>query len=74
MGWSSSRRSARCIQCPLTAGGGKWRVDERYTGVRATWTYLFQAIDRSGAAVDFLFSKTRNLNDAKHLFLSTYAS
>lgn len=51
---------------------GKWHVDETYIKVRGQWTYLYRAIDKHGATVDFLFSKTRNLKDAKAFFRRAY--
>lgn len=50
----------------------KWHVDETYIKVRGEWTYLYRAVDKGGATVDFLFSKTRNLNDAKRFFRQAY--
>lgn len=35
--------------------------------------YLYRAIDKGGATVDFLFSPTRNLKDAKRFFRRAYA-
>ncbi|WP_176598947.1 MULTISPECIES: IS6 family transposase [Sphingobium] len=52
---------------------GKWYVDETYIKVRGEWTYLYRAIDKSGATVAFLFSPTRNLKDAKRFFRRAYA-
>ena len=50
----------------------KWHVDETYIKVKGAWTYLYRAIDKSGATVDFMFSATRNLNDAKRFFRRAY--
>ena len=50
----------------------KWHVDETYIKVKGDWTYLYRAIDKSGATVDFLFSPTRNLGDAKAFFRQAY--
>lgn len=52
---------------------GKWHVDETYIKVRGEWTYLYRVIDKGGATVDFLFSPTRNLKDAKHFFRRAFA-
>lgn len=52
---------------------GKWHVDETYIKVRGEWMYLYRAIDKSGATVEFLFSKIRNLKDAKRFFRRAYA-
>lgn len=35
--------------------------------------YLYRAVDKGGATVDFLFSPTRNLKDAKRFFRRAYA-
>ena len=52
---------------------GKWHVDEAYIKVKGEWTYLYRAIDNGGATVDFLFSPTRNIKDAKRFFRKAYA-
>lgn len=52
---------------------GKWHVDETYIKVKGEWTYLYRAIDKGGATVDFLFSPTRNLKGAKRFFRQAYA-
>ncbi len=49
-----------------------WHVDETYIRVKGEWTYLYRAIDKSGATVDFMFSRTRNLQDAKAFFRKSY--
>ena len=53
-------------------GARKWHVDETYINVRCKWTYLYRAVDKDGATVDFLYSKTRNLKDAKRFFRQAY--
>jgi hypothetical protein len=30
-----------------------WRVDETYIRVKRKWTYLYRAVDSSGATIDF---------------------
>ncbi|CCA90962.1 IS6 family transposase [Novosphingobium sp. PP1Y] len=50
----------------------KWNLDETYIKVKGEWMYLYRAIDKSGATVDFLFSNTRNLRDAKRFFRRAY--
>ena len=52
---------------------GKWHVDETYIKVKGEWMYLYRAIDKGGATVDFLFSRTRNLKEAKRFFRRAYA-
>ncbi|MFP1133361.1 IS6 family transposase, partial [Asticcacaulis sp. W401b] len=44
---------------------GKWHMDETYIKVRGEWLYLYRAIDKAGATVEFHFSKTRDLSAAK---------
>jgi len=51
---------------------GKWHVDETYIKVKGQWMYLYRAIDKGGATVDFLFSATRNIKDAKRFFRRAY--
>ena len=31
-----------------------WRVDETYIRVKGKWTYLYRAVDSTGASIDFL--------------------
>src|SRR6516225_5554142 len=45
--------------------GGSWRMDETYIKVRGQWVYLYRAVDKSGGTVDFLLSRTRDVNAAK---------
>ena len=51
---------------------GKWHVDETYIKVRGQSMYLYRAIDKSGATVEFLYSQTRNLKDAKRFFCMAF--
>ena len=34
--------------------GNSWRMDETYVLVGGQWKYLYRAVDRDGATVDFL--------------------
>ena len=45
-----------------------WRVDETYLRVAAKWTYLYRAVDSTGAAIDFLLSARRDAVAAKRFF------
>ena len=45
-----------------------WRVDETYIRVAGAWTYLYRAVDSTGATIDFMLSPKRDLTAAK-LFL-----
>jgi len=42
-----------------------WRVDETYLRVAGKWTYLYRAVDSSGATIDFLLSANRDAGAAK---------
>lgn len=44
---------------------GKWHLDETYIKVGGEWQYLYRAIDKAGATVEFYFSKNRDLAAAK---------
>ena len=48
--------------------GRSWYVDETYIKVHGHWRYLYRAIDRSGALVDVMFSKYRDMAAAKAFF------
>jgi transposase-like protein len=39
---------------------GRWHMDETYIRVKGQWMYLYRAIDKAGATVDFMFSAKRN--------------
>ena len=47
---------------------GSVRIDDTYIRVRGQWRYLCRAIDKHGAAVDFLLTANRDLNAAKRFF------
>ena len=40
--------------------GGSWRLDETYVRTKATWKYLYRAVDKAGATVDFLLTAKRD--------------
>jgi hypothetical protein len=45
----------RC--CPeLRPTNASWRVDETYLRVAGKWTYLYRAVDSTGATIGFLLS------------------
>jgi transposase-like protein len=33
--------------------GPSWRMDETYVRVKGAWKYLYRAVDKAGATVDF---------------------
>jgi IS6 family transposase len=47
---------------------GSIRVDETYVKIRGKWRYLYRAIDKHGAPVDFLLTAKRDLDAAKRFF------
>jgi IS6 family transposase len=47
---------------------GSVRIDETYIRVRGQWRYLYRAIDKHGAPVDFLLTANRDLDAAKRFF------
>ena len=42
-----------------------WRVDETYVRVKGRWKYLYRAIDKEGATLDFYLADRRNAKAAK---------
>jgi transposase-like protein len=42
-----------------------WRVDETYVRVKGHWKYLYRAIDKDGATLDFYLADRRNTKAAK---------
>ena len=49
----------------LRRTNGSWRVDETYLRVAGKWTYLYRAVDSTGAAIDLLLSARRDAAAAK---------
>src|SRR5579863_9539052 len=49
----------------LRPTNGSWRVDETYLPVAGKWTYLYRAVDSTGATIDFLLSARRDAAAAK---------
>jgi transposase-like protein len=43
-----------------------WRVSETYVRVAGTWTYLYRAVDSTGATIDFMLSPKRDVVEARH--------
>ena len=56
---------ARRCRPELRNTNRSWRVDETYCRVAGQWTYLYRAVDSTGAKIDFLLSATRDAGGAK---------
>src|SRR5207248_1357282 len=50
------------IRRELKRTNGSWRTDETYVRVAGRWTYLYRAVDSTGATIDFLLSESRDLS------------
>ncbi|MEY4064374.1 MAG: hypothetical protein RIR26_582 [Pseudomonadota bacterium] len=48
--------------------GPSWRVDETHVKVKVHWKYLYKAVDKDGATIDFLLTEKRNVEAAKRFF------
>ena len=48
--------------------GMSWRVDETYIKVAGQWKYLYRAVDRAGATIDFVLRAHRDLAAARRFF------
>ena len=51
-----------------------WRMDETYVKVKGEWCYLYRAVDKDGATVDFMLSKKRNRKAALKFFKKAIGS
>jgi len=49
--------------------GSSWRIDETYIRVKGKWCYLYRAVDKSGATIDFLLTEKRDKIAAKRFFV-----
>ena len=48
--------------------GISWRMDETYIKVGGQWKYLYRAVDRAGATIDFLLRAHRDYAAARRFF------
>ena len=48
--------------------GSSWRMDETTIKVKGVWHYLYRAVDKLGATIDFMLSKKRDNKAAKSFF------
>ena len=56
------------VRRELKPTNGSWRTDETYVRVAGRWTYLYRAVDSTGATIDFLLSESRDLHSARRFF------
>ena len=40
--------------------GSSWRMDETYVRIKGAWKYLYRAVDKAGATVEFLLTAKRD--------------
>ena len=40
--------------------GSSWRMNETYVRIKGVWKYLYRAVDKAGATVDFLLTAKRD--------------
>ncbi len=45
--------------------GTSWRMDETYVRIKGVWKYLYRAVDKAGATVDFLLTAKRDRKAAQ---------
>ena len=50
------------------AVGASWRMDETYIKVNGQWKYLYRAVDKEGATIDFLLRARRDTVAATRFF------
>ncbi len=56
------------IRRELKPTNGSWRTDETYVRVAGRWTYLYRAVDSTGATIDFFLSQSRDVSAAQTFF------
>jgi len=56
------------IKRELKPTGRSWRADETYVRVAGRWMYLYRALDKAGATIDFYLSPERDAAAAKQFF------
>src|SRR5438309_8500062 len=62
------------VRRELKPTNGSWRTDETYVRVAGRWTYLYRAVDSTGATIDFLLSESRDLTSAWRFFHKALAA
>src|SRR4051795_8652893 len=62
------------IRHELKPTNGSRRTDETYVRVAGRWTYLYRAVDSTGATIDFFLSETRDVFAAGAFFRKVLAT
>lgn len=44
--------------------GTSYRIDETYVKVSKNWKYLYRAVDKDGATIEFMLSAKRDITAA----------
>jgi transposase-like protein len=52
----------------LKMSGASYRIDETYVKVGKSWKYLYRAVDKDGATIEFMLSAKRDVSAAKRFF------
>jgi transposase-like protein len=52
----------------LKMSGTSYRLDETYVKVGKAWKYLYRAVDKEGATIEFMLSAKRDVSAAKRFF------
>ena len=67
--------------CTCSLSGGRWPTSgvpdappPTRLRVAGRWTYLYRAVDSTGATIDFLLSETRDLTSARRFFQKALAA
>lgn len=56
------------IRQHLKMSGASFRIDETYVKVGKSWKYLYRAVDKDGATIEFMLSARRDVSAAKRFF------
>ena len=56
------------IRPHLKMSGTSYRIDETYVKVGKNWKYLYRAVDKDGATIEFMLSAKRDITAAKRFF------
>jgi transposase, IS6 family len=62
------------IRRELKPTNGSWRTDETNVRVTGRWTYLYRAVDSTGATIAFFLSQSRDVSAAQTFFRKALAA